>query len=368
MAGSSEELEVRHEREEQELEERGKKHIEDVTAAAGKGKKAKQVIEAAEREVEQWLYELRERHKEELEEVVPQEAKSEEEESKVDKVSPEEDEAEKARKKKEKAQKKRQAKADKEAQKEADKEREKREAGPSARELELTALAAALTKQKPPLEVLEIPSDGHCLYRSVADQLRRFTHHEFTESADERYKEVRKICAESLRSQVENYSPFAELKEGEDFEGYCRRVESSADWGGELELRALADALKVRILVFQAGAEPLVLGEPKAKTKLQVSFHRHYYALGEHYNSVVSTYHMPCDFSHMQVMVIHASLAAGCAYEFAGDLPLILAGDFNFRPGSAPYELLTTGSLHKESTWTIREPSRAGAWPARAKS
>ena len=33
-------------------------------------------------------------------------------------------------------------------------------------------------------------------------------------------------------------------QEGEDFEGYCQRVESSADWGGELELRALADAMK----------------------------------------------------------------------------------------------------------------------------
>ena len=33
---------------------------------------------------------------------------------------------------------------------------------------------------------------------------------------------------------------------------------------------------------------------------------------------------------------------------FAGDLPLILAGDFNFRPGSAPYELLTTGKLNED--------------------
>jgi len=63
---------------------------------------------------------------------------------------------------------------------------------------------------------------------------------------------------------------------------------------------------------------------------------------------VVSTYHMPCFFRDMKVMVIHASLAAQCALEFAGDLPLILAGDFNFRPGSAPYALLTNGSLPKE--------------------
>eukprot|EP00439_Symbiodinium_sp_Y106_P057186 s2496_g8.t1 len=63
---------------------------------------------------------------------------------------------------------------------------------------------------------------------------------------------------------------------------------------------------------------------------------------------VVSTYHMPCFFRDMKVMVIHASLAAQCALEFAGDLPLILAGDFNFRPGSSPYVLLTNGSLPEE--------------------
>lgn len=64
---------------------------------------------------------------------------------------------------------------------------------------------------------------------------------------------------------------------------------------------------------------------------------------------VVSTYHMPCDYLNMKVMVIHASLCGACAFKFAGDLPLILAGDFNFRPGSAPYELLTTGKLQEEN-------------------
>ncbi|CAK9076760.1 unnamed protein product [Durusdinium trenchii] len=63
---------------------------------------------------------------------------------------------------------------------------------------------------------------------------------------------------------------------------------------------------------------------------------------------VVCTYHMPCAYEHMKVMVIHASICAKCAFEFAGDLPLVLAGDFNFRPGSAPYELLTTGKLKED--------------------
>jgi len=72
---------------------------------------------------------------------------------------------------------------------------------------------------------------------------------------------------------------------------------------------------------------------------------------------VVSTYHMPCDYLNMKAMVIHASLCSACAFKFAGDAPLILAGDFNFRPGSAPYELLTTGKLredHKDHPGSIQ--------------
>mmetsp|Transcript_64866 Transcript_64866/g.120678 ORF Transcript_64866/g.120678 Transcript_64866/m.120678 type:complete len:481 (-) Transcript_64866:31-1473(-) len=59
----------------------------------------------------------------------------------------------------------------------------------------------------------------------------------------------------------------------------------------------------------------------------------------------VATYHMPCLFKVPQVMLIHASLFAQTAAEFAGDSPLILAADWNFKPGSAPYQLLTTGRL-----------------------
>ncbi|CAL1145988.1 unnamed protein product [Cladocopium goreaui] len=290
---TQEELEERHEREVQELEERSTQHVAQVTESAGKGKKGKQLIEAAQREVEQWDYDLREKHREELELLMdslnggPKDVATEE---KPEVKVTEEDEAEKARRKKEKAQKKRQAKADKEAQREAEKEREKLEAGPSARDVELEALHGVLSVQKPPLKVLEIPSDGHCLYRSIADQVRRVRPDlcDYQGPADEMYREVRRICAKSLRGDMENYAPFAELKDGGDFEGYCQRVESSADWGGELELRALADAMKVRVQVFQAGSDqPLVLGAAVKAAPLQVSFHRHYYALGEHYNSVV---------------------------------------------------------------------------------
>ncbi len=63
----------------------------------------------------------------------------------------------------------------------------------------------------------------------------------------------------------------------------------------------------------------------------------------------VSTYHMPCLFGSdpkCQVMTIHAALAAKRALDFAEGAPCVLCGDFNIGPGTAPYNLLTTGSLH----------------------
>ncbi len=85
----------------------------------------------------------------------------------------------------------------------------------------------------------------------------------------------------------------------------------------------------------------------------------------------VSTYHMPCLFGSaekVQVMNIHAALAAERAEAFADDAPFVLAGDFNIQPDSSPYEMLTCGSLpadHPEMP-----PAREGVgleWaPARA--
>lgn len=298
LPATLEELEERQEKELAELEEKAAAHVEAVKAA-GKGKKAKAALAAAELEAEQWLYELRMRHSEEtesLERRLSGEPAAEEEEEEVKQPAgptAAELEAEREAKKKhleEKALKKRQAKAAKASEREADLEREKREAGPSAREQELAALTSQLAALKRPLRVHEVAADGHCLYRAVGHQLRllRPDAYEWRRPPEEVHEEVRSVCAAALRASEDDYAPFAELKDGEDFGGYCRRVESSGDWGGELELRALADSLRLQIRVHRAGeAKALELGKKGGGEPLQVTYHRHYYALGEHYNSTM---------------------------------------------------------------------------------
>jgi len=296
-----EEVEARHERELEEMAAKCVALVDAAKASAGKGKKAKEKIEAAERQAEQMEYELQERHREELEEVQGWQEGSDrdnqvatskpEEESKPAVAADAEDEAQRAQRKKEKGAKKRQNRASKEAEREAAREQERLEAGPSAREVELEAIERRLKACKPPLQVLEVAADGNCLYRSVADQLRRLRPelHEWTLPANRAHEEVRSICASSLREREETYSPFAELKDNEDFAGYCDRVEHSCDWGGHLELRALADALQAPIHVYRAEEDALVLGGESndGGAPLKVAYHRHYYALGEHYNSVI---------------------------------------------------------------------------------
>ncbi len=63
---------------------------------------------------------------------------------------------------------------------------------------------------------------------------------------------------------------------------------------------------------------------------------------------VVGTYHMPCAFDWPDQMRLHAAAAASQALAFANGDPLVLAGDFNFKPDSDCYRLITTGSLTPE--------------------
>jgi OTU domain-containing protein 6 len=66
-------------------------------------------------------------------------------------------------------------------------------------------------------------------------------------------------------------------------------VANSSDWGGQLELRALAMALQVPIHVFSAENDVIRMGEEFETTNnlpLQLTYHLHYYTLGEHFNSV----------------------------------------------------------------------------------
>ena len=75
------------------------------------------------------------------------------------------------------------------------------------------------------------------------------------------------------------------------FQLYCNKVENmdTAEWGGHLELKALSMALQTPIYVYHVNAPILKMGEEYAENSvpLRLTYHRHFYSLGEHYNSTM---------------------------------------------------------------------------------
>jgi OTU domain-containing protein 6 len=99
-----------------------------------------------------------------------------------------------------------------------------------------------------------------------------------------------------MAAHEDDYSPFCELTDdAPDFRAYVDRVRSSADWGGHLELRALSVALNRPVVVYSAQSpDPLRIDEQRQcdasdeDDPIRLSYHLNYYALGEHYNQVIS--------------------------------------------------------------------------------
>lgn len=97
-------------------------------------------------------------------------------------------------------------------------------------------------------------------------------------------------CAASLHKHQDEFAPFVEYtNEAPTFDAYVERVETSADWGGHVELRALSLALERPIIVYSAhSVEPVKIHmEFEDVEPIRLSYHLHYYSLGEHYNCVV---------------------------------------------------------------------------------
>ncbi|KAG0324328.1 OTU domain-containing protein 6B [Podila humilis] len=137
------------------------------------------------------------------------------------------------------------------------------------------------------VKVKDVTADGHCLYNAIADQLSQHYQKQTT------VKDLRHDTADYMRENADDFLPFLTNKQGDmmspqDFIEYCNDLESTAVWGGQPELLALSRVHKVPIWVVQMGSPTVKLSAEiyPAKTPLLVSYHRHMYGLGEHYNSL----------------------------------------------------------------------------------
>ncbi|KAI8337985.1 hypothetical protein BC941DRAFT_424266 [Chlamydoabsidia padenii] len=97
-----------------------------------------------------------------------------------------------------------------------------------------------------------------------------------------------------MRQHPDDFIPFlykdnGDMYNADDFEQYCKDIESTARWGGQMEILALSNVKQVPIHVIQMGAPVLKVNDDifKDKAPLKLAYHKHLYSLGAHYNSLL---------------------------------------------------------------------------------
>lgn len=311
---TEENMDRRHDLEAQQLEEQ----IKGILKQAKKGDRA--MLEA---QIVQMRFDLRAKHREEVDSLVDSGGGGtdddvvQKEKIVVKRNSPKkEDEIDellnlKIAEKIYKAKMKKGKRAEKEAERRQLKSELKENAGPNMREIELAKMNKLLAEEG--LKVKEVPADGHCMYRAIADQLRVLqSSSSYTtlqipstlmslvsdrnSTAENIVACLRAMTAEHILTEKEEFAPFLDIDVSstsdapEELLAYCNRIRSmdSAEWGGQIELKALSALLSCQIVVYDltAPSSKITMGEGTAdSTPVRVTYHRHFYALGEHYNS-----------------------------------------------------------------------------------
>jgi OTU domain-containing protein 6 len=161
---------------------------------------------------------------------------------------------------------------------------------PDLRAKEQETMDAAIKSKG--LRMKEIRADGHCLYSAVADQLSersiglRLSIRPSMVEGEEPYRTVRRTAAEYITKNKDDFEPFLE----EPLSAYVRKVGETGEWGGQLELLALAKAYGVNISVLDGnGGVHEIEGAQDGKSeerRIWLAYYRHGFGLGEHYNSL----------------------------------------------------------------------------------
>ncbi|KAK6359525.1 hypothetical protein TWF696_000680 [Orbilia brochopaga] len=169
-----------------------------------------------------------------------------------------------------------------------------------------------LFKEHSLLEVPIVP-DGHCLYSAFAVGLEDAGISLSPESAQAHpaaetdantgdqqpasapgtgkqnrrgYTFTRRAAGSYIASHADEFIPF--LDEDTTVEEHVRKVTSSAEWGGQMELLALAKQYGVTVKIVQAqGVGVTAMNEEEGKkADVWLAYHRRGYGLGEHYNAL----------------------------------------------------------------------------------
>ncbi|VDL28792.1 unnamed protein product [Hymenolepis diminuta] len=133
------------------------------------------------------------------------------------------------------------------------------------------------------LTLHRIPSDGDCLFASIAHQLEVHGLVERLKDACREFKVnfpdptdvksvvrcLRFVATAVMRRNSDDFLPFICTESDVDGDSteetldlYCKKMETAGTWGGQLEIQALATALQQPIEVIQTTGLPIRTGEP----------------------------------------------------------------------------------------------------------
>jgi OTU domain-containing protein 6 len=142
----------------------------------------------------------------------------------------------------------------------------------------------------------EIRPDGHCLYAAVADQMetaglglkpRIQPKINGEEQTLPTYKMVRYAAADFIAKNPDDFVPFME----EPLPEYLHKIRETGEWGGHMELIALAKTYGVTINVLHGDGrvdkiQPDDATPEKERKEIWLGYYKHGFGLGEHYNSL----------------------------------------------------------------------------------
>ncbi|KAK5049470.1 hypothetical protein LTR84_004399 [Exophiala bonariae] len=152
---------------------------------------------------------------------------------------------------------------------------------PDRREQEMSAMK----KQMESLNLRETPirPDGHCLFSACAHSMPS---EEITkgDQSQEPYQRVRSSAAAFMSTHPDDFVPFLE----EPLDAYVDKIRDTAEWGGQLELQAIARSYNVDINVLQADGRVEKINSASGDNKniIWLAYYRHSFGLGEHYNAL----------------------------------------------------------------------------------
>lgn len=188
-----------------------------------------------------------------------------------------------------KTQKRRDAKAAKKAEQARRVQEEEGKKSHEERRIENENFANLLTKHN--LRIHEIDADGDCLFKAIEHQLS------LAPDSEERLssQELRDRTSEYMLDHGDDFLPFLSNQQGNmmnrvEFVDYCTKIAKTKEWGGHLELTAITQLTKKPIHIYQADSMKPIVIQPTVgsdKQPILLSFHKHLYHLGEHYNSLV---------------------------------------------------------------------------------